>query len=135
MNGNPVADASKFAEIVAELDHCEGVVSAWRTVNEDRVRDAASRLTTGTHLLESVIDKEARTITVLTEMGDSIELAWMTAKDAMSFTVMIDGSGEAEVVTSTMDPDGRLLIGITDGFTIITGSFDPLSMSTLGFFD
>lgn len=133
-SGNPVADRQQFGRIVNGLDMCEEVVSEWRSVNENRVVDAASRLTTGIHILDGAIDKEARTLTVLTEMGESIELAWKTAKEAIAFMVVIN-SGEAEVMTSTVDVDGRLLIGLTDGYVIITGTFDPLSMNTLGFFD
>lgn len=133
-SGNPVADARLFASIVDGLDTCDGVVEAWRKTQSDRVAEIADRLTTGTHLIDAAVDKPARTITVLTEMGDAIELAWTAAKDAIALFLLVN-SGEAEVVAATVDPDGRLLLTVTDGKAFESAQFDPLSINTLGFFD
>jgi hypothetical protein len=128
-------DARAFREMVAGLSESSEIVSEWRLHNAaEYAAIAENHLETGTHIIECHLDKEARILTILTELGISMELAYAKANEAISFMLMID-AGEAEVLTSFVDSVNTLTVSLTDGSVIVTGSFDVTNVSAFGFFD
>lgn len=124
----------EFYDIVKSLDTCGEVVEAWRITRDETQEKAVQKLPKGTHIIDSIADHDSRTLTILTEMGDTFELAWSEHGVAAGFDCLIT-EGETEVVVSAVDPDGSLLLSITDSQIILTGHFDVLSMNCLGFFE
>lgn len=124
----------EFTRIIEGLDACDEVVTEWRLGRTGIVEQAVHHLPTGTHVIDAHVSPAERTITVLTEMGDTVELAWTTVGRAIEMFIMVV-NGEAEVMNCAATDGGRLRLSLTDGQRVCTHEFDPISLNSLGFFD